>query len=267
MLFRSDTRNTDDYGTTSDPFGSGMSADVSSGVAAGTNFGGNTDADTDAGLSLKAATNDVKETVKDGVDSAKTALGDSAEGVKVKTGELVEQAKTQVSALTTQATDKVKEQLGTQKSKAAEGLNTFTDAIMQTASTLEEKGQAPIANAVSGLAEKVDDFAGYLQNKSVDELASDITNYAKKNPQVFVGGAFVLGLALARFLKSSGKSDIGHANSSTALVPYNKGTTDTSYTTGTGYVSGTDYAPTLGTGYSTGSTYNGSAYGANDPAI
>lgn len=120
-----------------------------------------------------------------------------------------------------------------------------------------------MANAVSGLAEKVDDFAGYLQNKSVDELAGDITTYAKQNPQVFVGGAFVLGLALARFLKSSGKSDTGYAKSSSAQPKLIEGS-QTSYTSSTGYVNGSDYAAT---DYKGTSTYGDTGFGANDSMI
>jgi hypothetical protein len=50
-------------------------------------------------------------------------------------------------------------------------LNTFTDAIRQTATTLEEKGQTPIANAVTGVAGQIENFCGYLQGKNIDELA------------------------------------------------------------------------------------------------
>lgn len=232
--FDTETVNTDEFRISEEPLRTdleyGMTSDVSAGVVAGTNFGGNTDADTDAGLSyststgfgdnkivpdkINAATDKVKSAAKDGIADAKHAIKDATDAAKDKAGELVEQAKTQASALTAQATDKIKEQIGDKKVQATESMTAFSDTARLTATILEEKGQAPIANAVTGLASKVDDFAGYLSNKSVDELAGDITTYAKKNPQVFVGGAFLLGLALARFLKSSGRSDAGFTGSS-----------------------------------------------------
>ncbi|MBC8143815.1 MAG: hypothetical protein H7Y38_20480 [Armatimonadetes bacterium] len=234
--YDTETINTDEFSISEEPLRTdleyGMSSDVSAGVAAGTNFGGNTDADTDAGLSysttsgfnnsttapetINAVADKAKAATKDGIADAKVAIKDATDAAKDKAGELVEQAKTQASALTAQATDKVKEQIGDRKTQAAESLTAFTDVIRQTASGFEEKGQAPLANAVTGLASKVDDFAGYLSNKNVDELAGDITAYAKKNPQVFVGGAFLLGIALARFLKSSNRNDMGYQNSSTS---------------------------------------------------
>jgi len=239
--------NTDEYSLTDEPLRSdletGMSSDVSSGVTSGPDFSGNLDSDSDAGLSsattgvtdpyatyaIPSAINEYNETVetplitstaqdaadtaKEKVGDAKVALSDAAGKVKEQAGQLAEQAKSQVSTLTAQATDKVKEQISDKKTVAAEGLSAITEAIMQSASSLEQNGQAPIANAVTGFATKIDDFAGYLQSKSVDELAADVSTYAKQNPQVFVGGAFLLGIAIARFLKSSNRNSLGYNNS------------------------------------------------------
>jgi len=256
-----DTLNTDEDNILDTPLRpdleSGTSADVSAGVTSGPDFMGNTDADTDSGLpfattgvtdtySIPAATTEPTssvdtptpvDTAKEKLGDAKSALSSAAETAKTQVGQLAEQAKSQVSELTAQATDKVKEQLGGHKDKAADGLTSITDVIRQSASTLEEKGQAPIAGAVTGLASQVEQFADYLHNKSVDELAADVTAYAKKNPQVFIGGAFLLGIAIARFLKSSGQNTSGSYNTaaaasggnifnSTPVIPPYTGTTD-----------------------------------------
>lgn len=210
--------------------GTGMDADVSAGATSGANFLGNIDSDTDAGLSRTTTTTSVSETYaipsainedQKPLDTAKSALGDAksalssaTDAAKTQVGELTSQAKAKVGELTSQATDKVKEQLDTQKDKATEGLTTITDVIRQTATTLEEKGQTPIANAVTGIAGQVENFSDYLQGKSIDELAEDVTAYAKQNPQLFVGGAFLLGIGLARFLKSSSRNT-GNYNTAT----------------------------------------------------
>jgi len=236
--------NTDEDSLTNEPLRSdletGMSSDVSSGVTSGPDFSGNLDSDSDAGLSssitgvsdtyaipssinaddeftetplITSTAQDAADAAKEKVGDAKVALSDAAGKVKEQAGQLAEQAKSQVSTLTAQATDKVKEQISDKKTVAAEGLSAITEAIMQSASSLEQNGQAPIANAVTGFATKIDDFAGYLQSKSVDELAADVSTYAKQNPQVFVGGAFLLGIAIARFLKSSNRNSLGYNNS------------------------------------------------------
>ena len=234
-----DILNTDENSISETPLRAdletGMDSDMSAGVTSGPDFMGNLDADTDAGLSSATTTvtdsyaipstinsdttpsEDKKplEIAKDSLGDAKVALSTATETAKTQVGEIAEQAKVKVGELTSQATDKVKEQLGGHKDKAAEGLSAITDAIRQSANTLEEKGQAPIAGAVTGFAGQIETFAGYLQGKSVDELAEDVTAYAKQNPQLFVGGAFLLGIALARFLKSSSRNSEGYYNTST----------------------------------------------------
>jgi hypothetical protein len=40
-------------------------------------------------------------------------------------------------------------------------------------------------------------------------MVRDAERFARRNPAAFIGGAFVLGLALARFLKSSGEGSHG----------------------------------------------------------
>jgi len=234
-----DILNTDENSLSGTPLradlDTGMDSDVSAGATSGSNFMGNTDADTDAGLSYSTTTvsetyavpatinEDSKpfDTAKDAVADAKTAVSSATDAAKSQVGELAEQAKAKVGELTSQATDKVKEQLVGHKDKAAEGLTTITDVIRQSATTLEEKGQTPIADAVSGFAGQIENFAGYLQGKSVDELAEDVTVYAKQNPQLFVGGAFLLGVALARFLKSSSRNSTGYYNTSTVTSTSN----------------------------------------------
>lgn len=240
-----DILNTDEESITDFPlrsdFQSGMSADVSGGVTSGPDFKGNMDSDTDTGLgsfnesfTIPAALNEtetpiaaepVAEKAADVVDSAKAALATAADTAKVQASQLADQAKTQASALAAQATDKVKEQIGTQKEKAAGSLGAISDAIRYSADSLNESGQAPIANVVTSFATQIDGLTGYLRDKDVDQIASEVVDYAKKNPQVFVGGAFLLGIALARFIKSSNRTSdalvpYNSSNSSDALVPY-----------------------------------------------
>jgi hypothetical protein len=48
-----------------------------------------------------------------------------------------------------------------------------------------------------------------MREKDPAEMVHDAERFARRNPTAFVGGAFVLGLALARFLKSSGEGHYG----------------------------------------------------------
>jgi hypothetical protein len=46
-------------------------------------------------------------------------------------------------------------------------------------------------------------FADRVRDKDPAEMVQDVERFARRNPTAFVGAAFLLGLGLARFLKSS----------------------------------------------------------------
>lgn len=163
------------------------------------------------------------------VDSAKEAVSQAADGAKEQAGALISQAKEQVSGIAQQATTQIKEQLGTQKDKAAGSLDSLTQVIRQTADNLSDSGQPQIGNVVSSLTTKLEDLTSYLRGRDIDEIAGEIQTYARQNPQVVVGGAFLLGIALARFMKASARN----SNTTTALTPYNGGN---------GYLNNSGYA-------------------------
>jgi len=68
---------------------------------------------------------------------------------------------------------------------------------------LRKGDQAFVADYVDQAAGQIERFAGYLENRSVDELMYDAERFARRQPAMFLGGAFVLGVLAARFLKSS----------------------------------------------------------------
>ena len=52
-------------------------------------------------------------------------------------------------------------------------------------------------------ADQLDRFSTRLRERNVSELLHDAQQLARRQPALFIGGAFVLGLLGARFLKSS----------------------------------------------------------------
>jgi len=220
-----DLLNTDEQSLTDVPLRSdletGMSADVSAGVASGRDFAGNLDSDTDAGLAVAnpdaytfpAAINENNDPIQEPakisepIDSAKSALTTAADTAKAQASQLADQAKTQISALTTRATETVKDQIGAQKSKAADNLGAVSQAVHQTADSLHQNGQGQFGTVAHTVADKIDGLTTYLRDKDVDQIAGEISDYAKQNPQLFIGGAFLLGIAFARFLKSSQRTE------------------------------------------------------------
>jgi len=152
------------------------------------------------------------------LNSADTSAGDSANGafaavkdqvqetagqVKEKATQALEQGQQAAGQAVDKAKDSVKSQLSTQKEKAVSTLGNFTDALMHTGDQLRQSGQGVFGDYAETLADKVDHVAGYLRENDIDDLTAQVEDFARKQPALFIGGAFVVGVALARFLKSS----------------------------------------------------------------
>jgi hypothetical protein len=101
------------------------------------------------------------------------------------------------------AQDTARSTFSNQKHRAAEGLHVVADALRQTGQNLSKEDQDTMARYASQAAERIDRFSGQLDEKSVDEILSGVENFARERPEVFLGGALVLGLFAARFIKSS----------------------------------------------------------------
>lgn len=130
------------------------------------------------------------------VDKAK----DKAEAA----GQVVKQQAKRVAA---GVSEQAKSTVETRKDGVAEDLGTVAEVIRQTSyeaasdnPTLMEYGQR-IANQLEGVST-------YLDNHGLDEILTDAQSFARRQPAVFLGGAFMLGLAVGRFLRSS-SSQIG----------------------------------------------------------
>ena len=103
--------------------------------------------------------------------------------------------------------DKVKQQASTrvneQKERAAEGLGSIASAIRQAGEHMRAENQT-LATYADKAVDQIQHFADRMRDKDPEEMMRDLEQFARRNPSAFVGGAFLLGLGLARFLKSSG---------------------------------------------------------------
>jgi hypothetical protein len=107
--------------------------------------------------------------------------------------------------------NKVKEgavsQLNTQKDRATSGIGSVANAVRQTMQPLRDSQQETMAHYVEQAAGQLDRFSNALKQKDVNELLSDAQRFARRNPAIFIGSAFAIGLVAARFFKSSSDRD------------------------------------------------------------
>lgn len=59
------------------------------------------------------------------------------------------------------------------------------------------------AEAVRRVADRVDDIAAQIRDGDLSSMMTQVQNFARRNPALFVGGAVLAGFAATRFLKAS----------------------------------------------------------------
>jgi hypothetical protein len=94
-------------------------------------------------------------------------------------------------------------QLATQKDKATDGLGTIAQAFKRTTQELREQRHDTLAEYVERAADELERLSAGIKNRDIGAMFRDAQNMARRQPAIFVGSAFAIGLLAARFLKSS----------------------------------------------------------------
>ena len=94
-------------------------------------------------------------------------------------------------------------QLTSQKGRATDGLSAIASAVRQSTTQLRNDNHDGLAEYVERAADHLEQFSNSLRDKSADELMRDVRDMARRQPALFIGGSFAVGLLAARFLKSS----------------------------------------------------------------
>ena len=91
-----------------------------------------------------------------------------------------------------------------QQEGAADGIGNVAGAIHEAADRLAEHGQGGDAlRYADELADRVSRFADRIRETDLDDLVGDVEVYARRQPEVFLGGALFLGFLAARFAKNA----------------------------------------------------------------
>ena len=106
--------------------------------------------------------------------------------------------------------DRAASQLSTQKDRATEGIDSVAQAVRKTTQELRQGHHETVADYVERAADQLELLSTRLQNKDLGELMRDAQRLARRQPAMFIGTAFMLGLVGARFMKSSPEPHAGY---------------------------------------------------------
>ncbi len=87
---------------------------------------------------------------------------------------------------------------------AADGLDKFSRAVRRL-STDMEADQPQLAGAALAAADQADKAARYLRETDARQVIGNVEDAARKQPLIFLGGAFLLGMAASRLIKAAGR--------------------------------------------------------------
>src|SRR5215216_4859667 len=124
-------------------------------------------------------------------------------------GGIMDQAKQTTGNVVGQVKEQAATRLDRQKETAAAGLSSVADAVRQVGQNLRGQGeeQSPVVQYAAQYgdkaAEQIERLTEYLRRHDAGQLVREVEGFARRQPALFLGGAFLLGLAGARFLKSS----------------------------------------------------------------
>ena len=146
--------------------------------------------------------------------TAATTSGAEAIGKTETAGREGEDLLQHAKQTTSKVVDQVQQQAGSrisrQKDNAAMELQKVADAVRQMGDGLGSDEQGPIAQYAADYGRKAADnlerFINYLRVNDTKQLVTEVENFGRRRPALLLGGAFLLGFAGARFLKSSTQS-------------------------------------------------------------
>jgi hypothetical protein len=107
------------------------------------------------------------------------------------------------------ARDRAGASLSDGRRQAADQIGGIGGALHRTSEQLRNEDQAKIADLADSVGRRVDRMADYLRETDGRTMARDVESLARRQPAVVFAGAFALGVAAARFLKSSAPESEG----------------------------------------------------------
>lgn len=138
-------------------------------------------------------------TVQQVKDQAKSLAHDAKEEVSNVAG----QARNQVQGLVTQQKDRVADQLGSLAGVLRDTGNQLGQKLAETPGN----NSLDLGRYAGQAADRVDRISSYLRDHELGDVLRDAETFARRRPDVFLGGTFLAGLLLARFLKASGNAE------------------------------------------------------------
>jgi len=198
----------------------------------------------DLGSKAREIGRDLKSQASDLAQSATQTVKSQAENLTESARELAANAGEQMG-------EKVKAAVADQKSAGADYVGNIAEVVRRA--SYEFDSQLPQAgHYIRQAAAQISNVSDALRTRDISELASNVQDFARKQPAAFFGAAVLAGFAAVRFFKS-----VPERNGDSGMTRSNTGGQMASHT-------GSSYGSTGGL-YTGGSTGSSSYSGGSTP--
>jgi hypothetical protein len=169
--------------------------------------------------------------------------------------QVTQETKRQAQDLVQQGRSQLQEQVRGGQQKAGQGLSEIAQQLRIMVDGSDQTPTGPAADLVRQAGDKVEEIAGWLQDREPGDLVAEVRNFARRKPGVFMLGAAVAGIAAGRLttgVVAAHKEENSSGNGGQQRTDTGSGYGTDAYATGT---AGTNYAAdTPATGYATTGT-------------
>jgi hypothetical protein len=140
--------------------------------------------------------------------SSGSGSGDSPKEMAANAAQAVKQ---EAASFAADARDKAVDKVEQHKQTATQTLGDFANAIRKAGDELAQSDQSAATRVVRQAADGLESLARSVSDKRPEELLDAARDFGRRNPAALVAGSVLAGIALGRFLKSSGTSSSGGA--------------------------------------------------------
>ncbi len=151
----------------------------------------------------------VKDSAKQVIDTASQTAHDITQETAQQASDVVSQAAEQVSGALVDAKQQAATAFTKQRDTAIASLAALADALRETGERLGQttadgsEVPASIGPMVQDAANRLTQSADFLRDKDVTALLKEARDLAQRQPMLFIGSMFAIGLAGARILKET----------------------------------------------------------------
>ncbi|MBW3636147.1 MAG: hypothetical protein KY445_06725 [Armatimonadetes bacterium] len=153
------------------------------------------------------------DTPNTGSNTSRPQTGGVVDDVKHKAGEVIGQAQQKAAPVLDEAQQKAKSKLEQGKERAAVELGSVAHALHKTGEQLQQGDQKAAGEYTVQAADRLEQISTHLHESSVQQLVGEVEDFARREPTLFMAGAFAVGVLGARFLKSSKQGPLGRRSS------------------------------------------------------